>query len=152
MPVCFCSSVCSSNRPPLRYGTSPSSSSRSAARWAGCWRKALVEQPQQEVAVEGEELAPCPGAPGHPEAILEVVCVAVEKTFALDEVDEHQPVEHERGVPFSVALLGDALDERQERCVLSLEMVVEASGDPVAVKGITQAEDTGQGDALFFVQ
>ena len=76
-----------------------------------------------------------------------------EKTLALDEVDEHQPVEHERGVPLSVALVGDALDERQEGRVLSLEVVVEASGDPVAVEGIAQAEDhAGQGEALFFIQ
>src|SRR5262249_28765114 len=82
-----------------------------------------------------------------------IVCVPVQKAFALDEVDEHQAVEHERGVPFSVTLIGGALDKRQECRVFSLKMVVEASGDPVTVKGITQAEDhTGQGKALFFIQ
>ena len=37
--------------------------------------------------------------------------------------------------------------------MFSLKMVVEASGDPVAIKGIAQAEDyTGQGETLFFIQ
>ena len=104
-----------------------------------------MEQPQQEVAVEGEEFPLALALLDHPEAILEVICVPVQKTLALDEVDEHQPVEHERGIPLSVTLVGDALDELQERRVLSLEMVVEASGDTVTVKGITQREDsTGQ--------
>src|SRR5262249_26286479 len=63
------------------------------------------------------------------------------------------PVEHERGVPFSVTLIGDTLDKRQECRVFSLEMVVKTSGDPVTVKGISQAEDhTGQGESLFFIQ
>src|SRR5262249_47572133 len=66
---------------------------------SGLLRKALVEQPQQEVAVESEEFSLALTLLDHPEAILQVVCVSVQKTFTLDEVDEHQPVEHERGIP-----------------------------------------------------
>ena len=40
-------------------------------------RKALVEQPQQEVAVEGEEFPLALALLDHPEAIPEVICVAV---------------------------------------------------------------------------
>src|SRR5262249_43990396 len=56
-------------------------------------RKALVEQPQQKIAIEGEEFSLAMALLDHPEAILEIVCVTVEKTLALDEVDEHQSVE-----------------------------------------------------------
>jgi hypothetical protein len=71
-----------------------------------------VEQPQQEIAVEGEEFPLALTLLDHLKAILEIVCVPVQKAFALDKVDEHQPVEHERGVPFSVTLIGDTLDKR----------------------------------------
>ena len=43
--------------------------------------------------------------------------IAVEKSLALDEVNEHEPVDHHRGVPL-MSSDGDALDELEKRCVL----------------------------------
>ena len=41
----------------------------------------------------------------HAQTIVEVVQVAVQETLFLDEVDEHHAVEHQGGVPVSIALV-----------------------------------------------
>ena len=65
--------------------------------------------------------------------------VAVEEALALDEVDEHEPVQHHRGVPLLVLLDGNARDELEESGVLLAELVVEAFGNPLDVEGLTGA-------------
>ena len=65
--------------------------------------------------------------------------VAVEEALALDEVDEHQPVQHHRRVPLLVLLDGNARDELEERGVLLAELVVESLRDPLDVEGFTSA-------------
>ncbi len=73
------------------------------------------------------------------------------KPLLLDEVDEHQPVEHHRGVPLAVVLDRDALDERQEAVVLLLEAVVELLRHPVDVEARPEAAgDVGQGEQVLF--
>src|SRR3989337_2724 len=76
---------------------------------------------------------------GSVEPVTQVVAIAVEKSLALDEIDEHQPVEHHRGVPLMVLLDGNAGDELEERGVLLAELVVEAFGNPLDVEGFTGA-------------
>ena len=70
-----------------------------------------MEQPQQEVAVETVELvlAAFRLAPG--KALAEIIGVAVEKALALNEVDEHQAVEHHGRIPFAVAHVADTINE-----------------------------------------
>ena len=86
-------------------------------------------------------------------ARLQVVFVAIQKAFFLDEIDEHQPVEHERGVPRAVCRLVQPGDEGGKSVVLGFEFVVEGSRYPVAVEGAAQAgDDVGEGDGLFFFQ
>ena len=63
-----------------------------------------MEQPQQEVAVEGLELVLAPGLLNHRQPVAQVVGVAVEKALLLNEVDEHQAVEHEGRVPLKVGM------------------------------------------------
>ena len=87
------------------------------------------------------------------EAVAKIVAVAVEKALLLDEVDEHQPVEHQRGVPLPVGHGLDALDELQEGIVLRLEAVVEPLGDPVHVEGGAQpGRHVDDGEVVFLIQ
>ena len=89
----------------------------------------------------------------------EIVLVAVElaapaarqQAFFLDEIDEHEAVEHERGVPFAVGLGGDALDEGEEFVVFFLEAVIEAFGDALGVeRGAHAGGDDGGTKLVFF--
>ncbi len=67
--------------------------------------------------------------------MAQVVGVAVEKALLLNEVDEHQAVEHQRRVPFKVRRRLDALDELHEGGVFGLETFVEFLGDFIDVEG-----------------
>ena len=62
------------------------------------------EQPQKfPIVVVGAKLVLAPG-----EFRPQVVRVGIQKTLGLDEVDKHQPVEHDRDIPALVTLKGDA--------------------------------------------
>ena len=82
-----------------------------------------------------------------PQAVGKIVSVAiklargfgVEEAFALDEVDKHETVEHEGGVPFAIGLFGDAFDEGEEAGVLDFETVIEFFGDALFMEGIAHA-------------
>ena len=116
-------------------------------------RKPFMKKPQEEVAIEAEEFPFSFPLLDCSQPVPQVIRVTVEKSLALDEIDEHQAVEHERGIPFFVSLLGDALDEFEKCRVLLLEVVVELLCDLVAVEGVSQAEyDTGKGKPFFFAQ
>ena len=115
--------------------------------------QALVEEPQQEQPVEAVEPAATPPPAQALQAVAQVVPVAVEEAALLDEVDEHHPVEHQRGVPFAVRGGGDAFDEVEERAVLLLEAVVEPAGDLLDVEGSAHAaRHVHDGEVFFFVQ
>ena len=45
---------------------------------------------------------------------LQRILASRQQALFLDEVDEHQAVEHERSVPLAVGLRADALDEGEE--------------------------------------
>ena len=70
--------------------------------------KPLMEEAQQEVAVERIEFVLALFLLTSGEPVAQIVALAVEKALPLHEVDEHQPVEHQRGVPFLVRHIGDA--------------------------------------------
>jgi hypothetical protein len=103
-----------------------------------------VKKTDKEVAVEGMELVPSLEFSNSAQPVLQVVGVAIEETLLLDEVHEHQPVEHQRRVPLQVGLALDPLDELQEGGMLGLEAVVEAFGDAIDVEG--RASPTGDLD------
>ena len=110
--------------PPFRYGTSPRSFSGLLRALPFLLGKALEEERAEEIAVVAvlaEFLA------GSGELVLEVVRVPAKKALLLDEVDEHQAVEHHRDIPALHLRIGDALQELEERGMLGLEAVVETS-------------------------
>ena len=67
--------------------------------------------------------------------MAQVIRVIIEKTAFLDKVDEHHPVQHERGVPFAVGDFLDTFDESQKGVMLLLEAIVEPLGDLFDVEG-----------------
>src|SRR5438270_289047 len=82
-------------------------------------------EPEQEVAVERVEFVlPAFGLDAM-EPVAQVVVIAVEEAFLLNEVNKHQAVEHQRRVPLGIGHAADALDELQEGLVFGLEAVVE---------------------------
>src|SRR5258708_32245043 len=98
--------------------------------------ESLVEEFQQEVAIEAMELVLAAFLLHAPQAVREIIGIAIEparqlrieEALALDEVDEHQAVEHERGIPLAVSLHLNPLDKLQERSMFQFEAVVELSG------------------------
>ena len=83
----------------------------------------IIKEFHQEITIEGLELIRILLFPPNKlQAMSEIVGITIERvwglrieeTFALDEIDEHQAVKHQRGVPFAVALRGDAGDKLQE--------------------------------------
>ena len=115
------SSSCTSNRPPLRYGMLPSSFS-SPARGPSrlpkpSWKGAAGNSGRRN------RTCPCLLLLAAVEPVAEIIVVAVEEALSLDEIDEHQAVEHDGGIPFMVGAFGDAGDEFQEGIVFLLKNV-----------------------------
>ena len=96
--------------------------------------EAFVEQAEQEVAVEGIELVLALFLLAAVEPVAEVIGVAVEETLALDEIDEHQAVEHDGRIPFAVGHLADAVNELEEGFAVGVEVAVERLGDALDVE------------------
>ena len=110
----------------------------SAGRSASGLTQPLVEQPQQEFPVEALELIRPVLFLDSLEAVAEIVFVAVQKALLLDEVDEHQTVEHKGGVPVPIALRGEPVDELLKVGQFLLEAVIEALGDALDVQGLPE--------------
>ena len=108
-----------------------------------------MEHRQQEVPVELVELA-IPALAAEPrQPRPQVVAVVVHEALALHEVDEHQAIHQERGVPLAVALDVEATDGFHERVVLLEELLVELVGDLVGVEGRPHpAQQLGHGRGL----
>src|SRR5438093_1418798 len=87
------------------------------------------------MTVEGEELVGARRMTHALESIAQIVAVAVEKALLLDEVDEHQSVQHQRRVPLGVLLAAETGNEAEESVVFRLEAVVEALRDTLDVEG-----------------
>lgn len=101
-----------------------------------------MEELQKEVAIEGVELVFTALLLYPFQAIGEIAGITIEqsgrlrikKTLALDEIDKHQAIEHQRGIPFSVSLRSDTVYEIQEGCVFKLETIVEFFGDALNIE------------------
>ena len=100
-----------------------------------------VEQRQQESLVERVEPVCAVVLAHHPQAAAQVVPVAVQEPLALDEVDEHDPVQQDRRVPTTVLVRSDPLHRRGEVLVVLLELPVERLGDSV---GVERTPDSGE--------
>ncbi len=117
-----------------------------------------MEEAQQKMAVEGKKgrsmLRPYILALLHQTQLdAQVVVVSVQETLFLDEVDEHQAVEHERGIPLTVGFSLDALDELEKGGVFGLEAIVEPPGDTVHIEGLPGTPShMSNGESLFFLQ
>ena len=112
-----------------------------------------MEEPEQEVAVEGVELVSSSQRLQCPKAVAEVVAISVEEALLLNEVHEHQAVEHYGRVPLAVLLPGHAPDEVQEKVVLSLEPLVEPPCDSLDIeRGPRPPRDVDDRDAGFLVK
>ena len=93
-----------------------------------------MEEPQEEMPVEGEELVLSLAGLHHLQPVAQVILVAVQKALLLDEVDEHQSVEHQGGVPCPIVFGRDTLHELEEGGMFLLEAVVEPLGNLVHVE------------------
>ena len=71
------------------------------------WRiQTIVEQADQETTIEGIVEMALAFLALHPsQFVAQVVGIQIEETFLLNEVAEHQSIEHDRGVPLLVAIL-----------------------------------------------
>src|SRR6266699_1854827 len=121
--------------------------------------QAIMEEPEQEIAVEGMERVFPMLLLHHLQAVGEIIRITIkcarflciEEALSLDEVDKHQAVEHQRRVPLAVRLGADALDEFQEGGVLDLETIIEFPGDAFDIKGFTYPSGDGQGVQSLFL-
>src|SRR5438876_73588 len=112
-----------------------------------------MEEAKQKVAIEGVKFvlpfllltSVEPGA--------KVVTVPVKKTLSLDEIDEHQPIQHYGCVPFMVGAFGNAGDELEENCMFSLELIIESLGHALDVEGGARAAGhVGKRELVFLVE
>ena len=131
-----CSTWCGRNRPPLRYRICPSSSLGLGGSFLLRLGEALEEERLEELGVEAVLASPSCFV----QLVLQVDLVAaVEKpALLLQEVDEHQPVQQDRGVPAPLPFVADAPDQLQERDVLLLKLAEELLGDTLDVEGRLQ--------------
>ena len=83
--------------------------------------------------------------------VIEVA--AIEEPFLLQEVDEHQAVQQHRGIPTSLPLVTDALNQFNEGKVLLLEVAVESFGDPLHIQSVSDASgDFDDAGVALFVE
>src|SRR6266699_3446630 len=121
--------------------------------------QAIMEEPEQEIAVEGMKCVFPMLLLHHLQAVGEIIRVTVEcawslcidEALPLDEVDKHQAVEHQRRVPLAVRLGGDTLDEFQEGGVFDLETIIEFPGDALHIEGFTHPSRDSQGVKPLFL-
>ena len=121
----------------------------------------LMEELQQEIAVEGVELILSPFLLHETQPVGEIVgiaieparCFCVQEALALDEIDEHQAVEHERGIPLAISLRVNPTDEIQERSMFAFEAVIELLRDALDIESFCHAPGhLGHLQALFLFQ
>ncbi|OQB92162.1 MAG: hypothetical protein BWX84_01071 [Verrucomicrobia bacterium ADurb.Bin118] len=122
-------------------------------RRAGLAAQPFMEQSQQEVAVERVKFIPPLFLLTALEPVAQVMRVPIQKAFALDEIDEHEAVEHDRTVPGAIRRHVNAFHEREETGMLLFELVVEAFGDALHIETFARAGDhVHQCQRFFFRQ
>src|SRR5213083_2378351 len=117
-----------------------------------------MEEAQQKMAVEGKKgrsmLRPYILVLLHQTQLgAQVVVVFIKEALFLNEIDEHEPIEHERGVPLAIGFGLDTFDELEEGRMFGLKAVVEPLGDAIHVEGLPGAlSHRRNGEGLFFLQ
>src|SRR2546425_6683196 len=116
-----------------------------------------MEEAQQKMAVEGKKgrsmLRPYILALLHQTQLgAQVVVIAIKEALFLNEIDEHEPVEHERGIPLTIGFGLDTFDELEEGRMFGLKAVVEPPGDAIHVEGPDALSHRRNGEGLFFLQ
>ncbi len=99
----------------------------------------LVKQAEKKVAVETVELVLALLLLATLQPVAEVIAVSVEEAFSLNKIDEHQPVEHDRCIPFPVGDLADAGDELEESIPMDIEVAVELLSDALNIEAALHA-------------
>ena len=117
--------------------------------------EAFVEQAEQEVTVKCVELVLPVLLLATAEAVAEVIGIGVEEALALDEIDEHQAIEHDGRIPFGVGHLADAVNEVEEGFAVGVEVAIERFGDTLDVErsaGTPGHRDGGQFTFFLFFE
>lgn len=92
--------------------------------------KSIEEQRAKEAAVEPVLAALLT----LPEFRAQIIAIVVQKLLLLNEIDEHQPVQHHGSIPRLQPVIWDTLDEVQELLMLGLEAIIKALGDSLGVE------------------
>ena len=111
-----------------------------------------MEQPEQEYAIEAVKVALSKARLHLAHAVAQIVAVVVEEPLLLDEIDEHETVEHERCVPLTICRLLNPLDEFQERRVFVAKTIVELLGDAVIDLLLDPAGDIDDSETFLLLQ
>src|SRR5438874_1388751 len=85
------------------------------------------------------------------EFVAQIIDVAAEESFFLDEVDEHQSVQHYRGIPALKLIVGNAVDELQKRGVFFLEAFIETLRDLLDIESRAGANRNIDKREVFFL-
>jgi len=93
-----------------------------------------MEQPEKEVAVKCIKLVLALFLLASVQAIAEIIMVPIKKALALDEIDEHQAIEHDRRIPFAIGHFTDSVNEFQEGFTVCVKITVECLGDTLDVE------------------
>ena len=112
--------------------------------------KTLEKQRLQETRIE-TVLAP---ALALGQLVGEITRIAtVEKVFALQEPDEHEPVHERRRIPAALPLVGNALNQFDKDQALGIVFLEELLGDPFHVqRGLHAVYQLGKGEMALIVQ
>src|SRR5207244_4475270 len=87
------------------------------------------------------------------QAVPKVIGVPIQKALLLDEVDEHQPIQHQRRIPLPVCLGCDASYELAEFFVFLSKALVEVPGDAVAIERVAKTlRRKRQGNGFLFAK
>lgn len=114
--------------------------------------QSVVEEFDKEVAVEAVELVLALLILDAVQPVPQIVPVPIEEALPLDEIEEHQPVEHHGGIPFVVPLIRNAGDEFDEGGMLLAEFFVEPLGDPLVHVAPGPACHIEEGKVLLVIQ
>jgi len=82
--------------------------------------------------------------------IAKVLRIAIEKSFALDELDEHHAIEYDRRIPFAIRFLRDASNGLNQCGALLLKQIEESPRDALGVDACATARARGVRRELIF--
>src|SRR3989338_7717214 len=95
--------------------------------------KPFVKQDEEKVSVEGIEFVFALLFLRSFKPVSQIVLVIIQKSFSLYEVDKHEAIQHQRGIPLPVHLVCNAFDKLQKCGVFLLEAVIKFFGYPLCI-------------------